>query len=56
MLKYIPGSLDKPIITISYQDANLYHNIITKRSLTIILNFHNSLFQCLIVLFAQNNV
>jgi hypothetical protein len=39
--KDAPESLGKPVTTIHYQDANLYHDIITGRSVTAILHFLN---------------
>ena len=39
--KDAPEPLGKPVVTISYHDANLYHNIITGRSVTGILHFCN---------------
>jgi hypothetical protein len=36
-----PKPLGKPVTTTSYQDANLYHDIITGRSVTAVLHFLN---------------
>ena len=36
-----PRSLGKEVVTISYHDANLYHNVITGRSVTGIIHFVN---------------
>ena len=34
-------SLGKEVVTVSYHDANLYHNVITGRSVTGIIHFVN---------------
>jgi hypothetical protein len=39
--KDAPEPLGKPVTTTHYQDANLYHDIITGRSVTAILHFLN---------------
>jgi hypothetical protein len=39
--KDIPPQHGKPVVTVTYVDANLYHNIITGRSVTGILHFCN---------------
>jgi hypothetical protein len=39
--KDAPEPLGKPVTTTHYQDANLYHDIITGRSITAILHFLN---------------
>jgi hypothetical protein len=39
--KDAPQPLGKPVTTTHYQDANLYHDIITGRSVTVILHFLN---------------
>ena len=36
-----PRSLGKEVVTVSYHDANLYHNVITGRSVTGIIHFVN---------------
>ena len=36
-----PKPLRKHVLTISYHDANLFHNVITGRSMTAILHFLN---------------
>jgi hypothetical protein len=39
--KDAPEPLGKPVTTTHYQDANLYHDIITGQSVTTILHFLN---------------
>jgi hypothetical protein len=39
--KDIPAPYGKPVVTVTYVDANLYHDIITGRSVTGILHFCN---------------
>jgi hypothetical protein len=39
--KDLPKSLGNPVTTVTYKDANLYHDMVTGRSVTGILHFCN---------------